>query len=657
VVPSFTGIREVPVTDRRGKQRVDQKGVPIKQKQSRMKGHVNNTFKQKHGLSSRNFPWDFVDAFIPFKEDKRVKEANHFSFEKLTRWTNHKAIIAGAGSTTYLDYKPFTTREIRQHFGIYILNGIQLSPRVEYKFKSQRQDPISGNNFCHAAFGPGAERRHKHFKSFLACVDPSIHPPDRNKFPNWKVRALIKWINKISPEAWSCAMQIAVDEMTMRFKGQHRDKLRITFKAEGDGFMADALCDDGYCYQIYFRNDPAPKRYIDMGLSPLLARTMALFDALRDEHHCCGMDNLYNSAAFCRYAYNHKNRVLVHGVTRKWGRGIPDCVLQEEVKNQRAQIGVRGTVKAAKLVGDPECPHLVASSVYDTRPVHYLSMVSDSIEWVPKERKVFNVDTNYVEKLVFLRLNQIDSYNNGMGDVDLTDQLRGVYRLDRFVRKRKWWWSMLFFSTGVLLTNAYRVYLRINEDEGVTKKKDCLLSHYEFRKAIALYWINDVEAMKIYRCSGASLSVSSSAPKMLFQSPASMSSMSAMDGELTIASSVGSGAQTKASRFSDRSIQATGALRCRLDRSLRHIPVPSTALSVRCGLHRWLGLSKQGNSIVYCPDCNMNLCIDCYSPFHLCADLYGMKSHLTNKYIEMTAAEAKAAEEGKPKASKKQKKK
>ena len=55
----------------------------------------------------------------------------------------------------------------------------------------------------------------------------------------------------------------------------------------------------------------------------------------------------------------------------------------------------------------------------------------------------------------------------------------------------------------------------------------------------------------------------------------------------------------------------------------------------------------------------------CYSPFHLCADLYDMKSHLTNKYIEMTAAEAKAAEakaaaetklEGKPKASKKQKK-
>ena len=75
-----------------------------------------------------------------------------------------------------------------------------------------------------------------------------------------------------------------------------------------------------------------------------------------------------------------------------------------------------------------------------------------------------------------------------------------------------------------------------------------LFLHYEFCKAIALYWINNVEAMKIYRCSGASLSVSSSAPKMLFQSLASMSSMSAMDGDLTIGSSVGSGAPTKASQ-------------------------------------------------------------------------------------------------------------
>ena len=66
--------------------------------------------------------------------------------------------------------------------------------RVEYKFWSQRQDPVSGNDFVNRLFGPNAERQHKYFKTFLACVDPSILTPNHGKYPNWKVQALIKCI-------------------------------------------------------------------------------------------------------------------------------------------------------------------------------------------------------------------------------------------------------------------------------------------------------------------------------------------------------------------------------------------------------------------------------------------------------------------------------
>ena len=79
----------------------------------------------------------------------------------------------------------------------------------------------------------------------------------------------------------------------------------------------------------------------------------------------------------------------------------------------------------------------------------------------------YEVDTGKVEDLKILRLNQIYKYNNGMGDVDVDDQLRGVYRLECWVRNRKWWWSMLFWSMGVLLTNSYKLYLQMCKEEGV----------------------------------------------------------------------------------------------------------------------------------------------------------------------------------------------
>jgi len=120
------------------------------------------------------------------------------------------------------------------------------------------------------------------------------------------------------------------------------------------------------------------------------------------------MDNLYNSTAFCKAAYNHNNKVLCHGVTRKGGRGIPEVVFQEEVKNLKKQLEVRGTDKAAILLCDDECPSLAASSVYDTKPVHFLSMACEELRWNVLKKNCYNVDTEEVEVLEFLRMSQSD---------------------------------------------------------------------------------------------------------------------------------------------------------------------------------------------------------------------------------------------------------
>ena len=107
---------------------------------------------------------------------------------------------------------------------------------------------------------------------------------------------------------------------------------------------------------------------------------MTFFDSVEDNNDVCGTDNLYNSVTFYKRAWNHNRIFKVHGMTRKGMRGIPGCVVQEEKKSRKKQLEVRGTTKEAILKGNPKCPDLIATRVYDTKPVQYLSMSSEELK-------------------------------------------------------------------------------------------------------------------------------------------------------------------------------------------------------------------------------------------------------------------------------------
>ena len=130
-------------------------------------------------------------------------------------------------------------------------------------------------------------------------------------------------------------------------------------------------------------------------------------------------------------------------------------------------------------------PNLVAMSYYDQKPVHFLSTISESIKWIQCEKPVFSVETGQVENMEFLHLNINDNYKYNMGGCDIVDQLRNYYRFDHWMRKRKCWWSFFFWATGALHVNtyiSYKTYMISTEMQTVT--------HYEFRKAIALAWLD-----------------------------------------------------------------------------------------------------------------------------------------------------------------------
>lgn len=366
------------------------------------------------------------------------------------------------------------------------------------------------------------------------------------------------------------------------------------------------------------------------------------------------MDNLYLSAKFVKAAYNHERKVLIAGVTRKSGRGLPASVLQEEEKNKNKQEAVRGTVKVSVLKGDPDCPAMVAASVYDTKPVHFLSMMCESIEWVMKERLVYNVDSERMETLRFLRLNINDFYNNNMGHVDVSDQLRNTYRFDHWLRQWKWWWSIWLWSLGVLLVNAYATYQLVMEEAGVPKNK--WKSHYTFRKEIAMAWVNSNE------------------PTIGERHKAKESRIMALAGDDSTATTGKRSAATESSKGSrkrrktvnatpqQQQLQSTksdraptlkdnilamkdGPLARRLVKALGHYPERLHDRGARCAVHRWCAGIEVKADVYKCSHCRVNLCVDCFRIFHCKIDLVGHKEDLKKQFLEakQKAANVKAA--------------
>ena len=256
------------------------------------------------------------------------------------------------------------------HLGLYLLHSVAPSPQIEYKFASKNDDPVNGCNLCHSVFGKSGTTRHKQFKAFFITTNPLQSTPPTSTHPNWKIDPCLKHMMRVSQECVCLGQNISVDEQDIGFQGQHRDKQRINYKKVGDGFLLDALSSDGYTFSWYFCNQLAPKTWIDKGLSPLHSRVMSLLQQLpkNTANYRCGMDNLFISPKFAKVCMNDSGRrVMIHGVCRK-SRGIPKCIIQQEVTRKEDLLQCKNTVKAAVLENDSKCKMLAIA------PFHLLDL-------------------------------------------------------------------------------------------------------------------------------------------------------------------------------------------------------------------------------------------------------------------------------------------
>ena len=127
------------------------------------------------------------------------------------------------------------------------------------KFKSRSADPVQGNDFLHKNFGDNAVRKHKEFKCFFVSHDPCKPIPTRKFYPNWKFYPFLNHILYVLHFEWLLGFSLAVDEKIIGFQGIHVDKMIISYNNEGGGFQMGALCDQGYTYVFFLRNEFPPK--------------------------------------------------------------------------------------------------------------------------------------------------------------------------------------------------------------------------------------------------------------------------------------------------------------------------------------------------------------------------------------------------------------
>lgn len=413
-------------------------------KQVRM--NVPQHIGPKHGMPSKEVPRGMKPSSkaIDFFE---LFWSKHFRSSVFVCNTNRYACFLGAGGDRWPHFKPATLHEIDILLALLLRNGLSPTPTIELMFSDPSKCFVWGDERVRNLI---PYRRFKELRSLFHIQDPTTQPDG----PLHKLNPMLQRTRERCERLWIVGPNVALDEQTIPFKGRCSLKQRIKYKREGDGFLCDALCDAGYTFTFQFRVETVKE--LEPSFSTLHNRCLGLLMKLPHPYTHVYMDNLYPSVKWASIL-RRKYKVLICGVIRKGGRGVPVEVMQTEIVSKKKKEKVRGTVLVAT-----RSDGVVVASVYDEKPVYMLSTAHTHVQMREKARKIWNSRSRTFTSQKFPRLNLIDDYNKHTHQVDVADQLRLQYRIDhKWFRVRKWWWSIFLWCFGMVCVNAYLIYKAI----------------------------------------------------------------------------------------------------------------------------------------------------------------------------------------------------
>ena len=120
---------------------------------------------------------------------------------------------------------------------------------------------------------------------------------------------------------------------------------------EGDGFLADSICQDGYIMNFFFRNFPHQSIMLTKDTLQHMLMCCSFLTCLRKKSHGWARQFVHEGIVSMGCLY-WKNQVKIHGVVHKSGRGVPGCVLQETKKSKWSCTGV-GNIQGCYSINVP----------------------------------------------------------------------------------------------------------------------------------------------------------------------------------------------------------------------------------------------------------------------------------------------------------------
>ena len=110
-----------------------------------------------------------------------------------------------------MEWTYFSICEVEQFVSLLILNGLNVSSRLEMKFKMKEEDPVNGNKLCAQVCGCNVEQRLKYLCVLFVIQDPMIGFSPRKIVPNHKINPFLSHLQKVVLECWESGSQMSDD--------------------------------------------------------------------------------------------------------------------------------------------------------------------------------------------------------------------------------------------------------------------------------------------------------------------------------------------------------------------------------------------------------------------------------------------------------------